>query len=180
MTTPTLETERIILRPLKITDANDIFRNWASDPEVTKYMTYTTHETIETTTQWLKELENNIADENSYNWGFVYKNSNELFGSGGISYEEEHKMFSIGYNIMKKYWNMGLVTEAGRAMLDFVVNELNQTEFFGTHAKENPASGRVMEKLGFIYQKDGEYTCFDGVRVFQSREYLLKVRKETI
>lgn len=173
MITPILETNRILLRPLKISDAEAIFDNWATDPDVTKYLRWNTHQSIDVTIGWLTFEEENIGNDNSYQWAFVKKENNEIFGSGGLSYNEEHKMLELGYVIMKKYWNQGLTTEAAGAFIDFAVKELNQSKFFAMHAKENPASGKVMEKIGFVYQKDGEYSSFDGKRIFESKEYVL-------
>lgn len=60
-------------------------------------------------------------------------------------------------------------------MLKFAVDELHEKEFFVRYVKENVASGRVLEKLGFMYKNDSEYSSFDGKRVFESREYFLSV-----
>jgi len=176
MKTPVLETERVILRPLKITDAEDVFNNWAGDPEVTQYLRYNTHETVDVTKEWLISIEENDGKTPSYIWGLMLKETGELFGSFGLFYSQEHKMFEIGYCIMKKYWNNGLTTEAARAVIDFAVKELKQTTFFVCHAKENTASGRIIEKLGFVYHGDGEYSSVDRKRVFQSREYFLHIK----
>lgn len=64
---------------------------------------------------------------------------------------------------------MGLTTEAARAIVDFAADALDADRIFAVHAKENGASGRVLEKLGFIYQNDCVSTSFDGKRTFQSR-----------
>lgn len=121
----------------------------------------------------------NMAKESNYNWGFVLKENGEIFGSGSLVRNEEHGMFELGYNIMKKYWNQGLTTEASRAIVNFAANVLGVRSLFAAHAKDNTASGRVMEKLGFVYQRDGEITCFDGKRKFAVREYLLTITPET-
>ncbi|MCL2034559.1 MAG: GNAT family N-acetyltransferase [Oscillospiraceae bacterium] len=178
MTTPTIETDRILLRPLKISDAEAVFKKWANDPGVTKYMRWNTHQTINETIEWLTFEEKNIASGDSYSWGFVYKENDELFGSGGMIHNKDIRMFEIGYVLMEKYWNMGLATEAAKAFIDFAVKELKQTSFFAVHAKENPASGKVMEKLGFIYDKDGSFTSFDGKRTFECRDYILSVSEQ--
>ena len=170
MITPVLETERILLRPLKISDAEDIFKNWASDPDVTKYMRWNTHQSVDVTVEWLTSVESSLASDMCYDWGFILKETGQIFGSGGIF---GHDMFEIGYVIMKKYWNKGLTTEAARAMVGFAVNELGQTSLYGRHAKENIVSGKVLEKLGFVYRNDGEISSFDGKRVFQSKNYVL-------
>jgi len=173
MKTPILETERLILRPLTIADADAVFSGWASDPEVNKYMSYALHETINTTIEWLTHEEKNIDSDEYFSWGFVLKENGKLIGSGGCGYDKKHKMFAPGYNIMKVFWGKGLTTEALRAIIDFAVSELGAREFFCNHATENIASGKVMEKVGFVYQKDGEFKKLDGSETFQSREYLL-------
>ena len=173
MKTPILETERITIRPLKISDAEAIYNNWATDPDVLKYVRWNAHKSINTTIEWLKHEESGIEDDLSYQWGLVNKENGEIFGSGSLSYNEEQKMFEIGYAIMKKCWNQGLTTEAVRAIINYAVKELKQTKLFARHAKENQVSGKVLERIGFLYQKDGKYSSFDGSRVFESREYVL-------
>ena len=72
MRTPILETERLILRPLRLADAEEVFANWASDPEVAKFMTWSTHPNVEVTKGWLADVEQNSTDSDStYDWGFV-------------------------------------------------------------------------------------------------------------
>jgi len=175
MTTPIIETPRMILRPLKISDAEAAYNNWTSDPEVTKYVRWNTHQSINETVEWLTFEENCVEHNDLFSWGFVYRESNELIGSGGLIFDGESQIFEIGYIIMKKYWNMGVATEVSSAFIDFAVRKLNQTSFLGRHAKENPASGRVMEKLSFVYKKDEEYSSFDGKRIFECRKYILMI-----
>ena len=175
MITPILETRRILLRPLAVSDAETMYQNWLTDPEVAKFMRWNVYTSVDEAITWLTGVESNTASETHYDWGFVYRESNELFGSGGIVYNEKHDMLELGYCMMKQYWGLGLATEASRAMLDFAIDTLHETRFFVCHAKENPASGRVIEKLGFVYQRDGVDTSFDGKRTFETREYLLVV-----
>lgn len=174
MNTPILETERLILRPLSTEDAQDIFDRWTSDPVVTKYMRYSTHSSVEDTRQWLLTEEERNKTDQMYDWGFWLKDGNYLFGSGGLVYNEEEKMFELGYNIMQKVWNQGYTTEASKAMLEFAHKELKQNEFFAKHAAENTASGAVMKKCGFVYEKDGIYTKYDGVTTYTAKCYRLK------
>ena len=175
MQTPILETERIILRPLELSFADNMFNNWTSDPENTKYMMFTTQTSVEETKDFLRMAEASHASDNEYEWGFFLKETGEMFGSGGIGYSEERKMHILGYIIKKSLWNKGLTTEAAKAMIDFAVNEAGITKIFANHAKENIYSGKVMEKVGFVYQQDGTMTSFDGKRTYESREYLYTV-----
>lgn len=178
MAAPTLETERITLRQLRTEDASQVYNNWAKDPDVTRFMRWTAHKSICETTIWLASVEALTENDGNYSWGFVLKENGVLFGTGGLSFCQERGMYELGYNIMKKYWNMGLTTEAARAIVDFAADALGADRIFAVHAKENGASGRVLEKLGFIYQNDCVSTSFDGKRTFESREYLLTLRAD--
>lgn len=175
MNTPILETERMILRPLSVKDANDIYERWTSDDRVSRYMRYSTHGSVADTIEWLKFEENNISSDKAFQWGFILKENDYLFGSGGINYSEEEKLFELGYNIMHKFWNQGYTTEAAKAIIQFGVNELKQKEFIAFHAVENPASGAVMKKCGFVYEKNQIDTKFDGVTTYETKKYRLIV-----
>ena len=179
MQTPTLETKRILIRPLKISDTETVYQNWASDPEVAKFVRWNVHQSVDDTITWLTEAEANIGSETHYDWGFVCKENNVLFGAGGLYYNEEHNMFELGFGIMKQYWGRDLTTEAAKAMLKFAIDVLGERKFFVCHAKDNIGSCKVIEKLGFTYQKDGTYKSYDGSRVFENREYYLVVEKPT-
>jgi ribosomal-protein-alanine N-acetyltransferase len=82
-------------------------------------------------------------------------------------------MYQVGYNINKSHWNKGYTTEAMRAILRYAAQNLGIKRVAGGHAKENSASARVIEKLGFVYDRDDITPHVDGVRHFDSREYYL-------
>ncbi len=146
MKTPILETERLLLRPLTTNDVESAFSNWTSDPDIAKFMRWELHSNISETFEWLVSEETLIESDSVYNWGFVLKETGELIGSGGLVFIESKGMYELGYNIMKKYWNQGLTTEAAKVIIDFGINELNQRQFYCCHAKDNPASGKVMNQ----------------------------------
>ncbi len=175
MNTPILESDRIILRPLSINDAEQIYKNWTSDVEVAKFMIWDIHKSINDTIDWLKVEEQNINSEKHYTWGFVLKETGELFGSGGINYKEELDCYELGYNIMKKYWGRGLTTEAGKVILDFAISTLGEKKFFCRHAIDNIGSQKVMTKLGFVYFGDSSYTSFSGQKNYLSKDYFLNI-----
>lgn len=175
MKTPILETERVILRPLSVEDAQDIYERWTSDDRVSKYVRWCTHSSVEDTRGWLKMVEENMQSDASYDWGFYLKDENYLFGSGGIFYHEDENCYEVGYNIMYKYWNQGYTTEIVKAILEFAKSELGIKEFVAWHANKNPASGAVLKKCGFAYEKAGVATKFDGVTIFDSKCYRLKL-----
>jgi [ribosomal protein S5]-alanine N-acetyltransferase len=173
MKTPLLETERLILRPLKKDDAEAVFNNWSSNPETTRFVQFNTHLNIRETEEWLSSEEKAVCSENNYNWGFVLKKSGMLIGSGGITYNKEHQMFELGYIIMHQHWGCGITSEAVQMIITFARSELGLQKLFGKHAKENTASERVMEKHGFVYQNAGKYAKLNGDEEFESREYIL-------
>ena len=175
MITPILETKRILLRPANMSDAEAIYQNWASDPAVSKYVDWDVHRSIEETKAWLATVEADISGEDRYEWLFVCKETNEPFGFGGVFKNDTYNMFELGYSLMQKSWGRGLAAEAARRMLDFAIHEIGASRFFAYHAEENPASGRVLEKLGFVYKKDGTFSSFNGEQIFRSREYFLDI-----
>ena len=68
MNTPIIETERMILRPLSVADASNIYERWTSDDRVSKYVRWCTHNSVEDTIEWLKIEENNISSDKIYQW----------------------------------------------------------------------------------------------------------------
>ena len=179
MTNATIETERLILRPLTLADAEIAYHGWTGDPEVAKYVSWLPHHSMDEAIQWLREIEwkcdaaGNIALSDCYIWGFVLRETGALFGSGGLIWEETRQAFQVGYNIMTACQNRGYTTEAMKAILRFAHANLGIQRVSGGHAKENLASARVLEKLGFVYDRDDITPHVDGIRFFDSREYWL-------
>ena len=181
MMTNIIETERLILRPLTLADADTAYHGWTGDPEVAKYVSWLPHHSIDDTIEWLKEIEwkqdnmGNILTNDNYIWGFVLKETGKLFGSGGLIWVNDWQLFQVGYNIMKSHWNRGYTTEAMAAILQFAALSLGIKKVAGGHAKENLASAKVLSKLGFEYDRDDITMHVDGSRAFHSREYFLTI-----
>lgn len=171
-----LETERLILRKLKLEDSAEVFRNWTSDDEVSKYMRWTTHKSVEDTKQWLEEEENNYKNIDYYTWGIELKSERELIGSIGAFFRKnEDNRYEIGYGIGRKYWGNGYTTEALKGIMNYLINEIGINHFVCKHAKLNPASGAVMQKVGFKYIKDGYFESFDKTKKYDSKVYYLDI-----
>ncbi len=172
----TLETERLILRKLDESDAEEMYKNWASDDEVTKYVRWCTHKNVEETKEYIKFENEQCKGENYYNWGIVLKETGELIGAIG-AFPSEDDRIEAGYNITKRYWNNGYTTEALKKVLEYLTNEVGIHRFRCAHAVLNPASGAVMKKAGFKYYKDEVSEKFDGSRKFDCKAYILDVDK---
>ncbi len=176
--TVVLETERLILRALKLEDAPNVFKNWASDKEVAKFMRWNAHTDIQVTEEWMKVCEELTSDKTRYEWGIILRESNEPIGSiGAFINAEEPSRYEVGYAFGKKYWGNGYATEALISVIDFLVNTVGIRYFICSHAKENPASGAVMRHAGFKYVKDGTYQSFDGLRKYDNKIYYLDIDK---
>lgn len=168
-----LETERLVLRRLKTEDANEVFKNWTSDDEVSKYMRWTTHKDIEETRSWLQEEEKNYKNNDYYTWGIELKEIGELIGSISALYREEDDRYEIGYGIGRKYWRKGYTTESLKKVMDYLINDVGIKKFKCSHAKLNPVSGIVMQKVGFKYVKDDYFESFDKTKKYDSKVYYL-------
>ena len=168
-----LETERLILRKFKIEDAGEVFENWTSDEEVSRFMRWSTHKTVEDTKQWLEEEEKNCINNDYYTWGIKLKESGLLIGSISAIYRTEEDRYEIGYGISKKYWNNGYTTEALKCIMDYLINIIGIKKFICKHAKLNSISGKVMQKVGFKYAKDEYYESFDKTKKYESKVYYL-------
>lgn len=168
MKTPVLETKRLYLKPVTANDAKEIFEGWTSDPEVSKFMRYPTHQSIDDTLGWLQADEVANQGEDLYNWEFVLKANDEIIGTGGLTKFPEAKEFEIGYNIKKKYWNQGITTEAVTEFVRFAKEELGQKKLKSCYCVDNPRSGRVLEKAGFVKVGTGKDQKFDGSVTFDT------------
>ena len=145
-----LETERLILRKFKIEDANQMYNNWATDPECNKYLEWELHNDIEETKEiiqkWIDEYE-----VGSYHWVVELKSTKELIGS--ISVVKNHKKdlnCEVGYCYGSKYWGNGYATEALKQVIEYLLNECEFYLVEAYHISGNPASGKVMQKTGMI------------------------------
>lgn len=177
MITKPLETERLLLRPAKVSDAEAIYTGWTSDPNVSHFMRWSTHKSIDETIEWLTGLEKELTNPNKTfcDWLFVCKKTNLPIGTGGVYQNKTYNVLELGYGIMKSRWGQGFATEAARGILGYVVSELGATKIYACHAKENLPSGAIIKKLGFVYKSDGKYSKFDGSATFETREYFLEV-----
>lgn len=151
--TKTIETERLILRKLKIEDAEDMFNNWASDGDVTKYLAWNPHDNIDASAAYIAFCINEYEKDETFQWGIELKENNSLIGTiSVVELKTNIDSAAIGYCISKKEWNKGIVTESLAAVVKFLFNEVGVNRVEAYHVVENRASGRVMEKCGMKYE----------------------------
>lgn len=159
MKTPRLETERLILRPVRADDAAETFDCWMRDEEVSRYMLWNASNDIRDAESFveyeLAELENSLWNR----WMIVLKSSGKLIGTCLLFYNEDERHWDISYNLGTAFWGKGYTTEAMQTVMEFAAEELNVTQIETSYAKENAASGRVLKKLGFETVGEIPYSC---------------------
>ena len=151
--TQTIETSRLILRKAVREDAEPMFRNWASDPEVTKFLTWPAHSSIAVSEMvigsWLQEYEK----ENYYQWMIVLKELDEPIGSISVVRQNDRvEEAEIGYCIGRQWWHKGIMTEALSAVIEYLFTEVGMNRIAARHDPNNPNSGGVMRKCGMKYE----------------------------
>ena len=152
--TQRIETDRLILRRYVIEDADAMYKNWASDSEVTKFLTWQPHSSVEVSRSiiedWLKEY----SDEKYYQWAIVLKdNGNEPIGDiSVVQMNEDISMVHIGYCLGRAWWRRGIMSEALKAVMDFMFDTVKVNRVEARHDPRNPNSGKVMQKCGMKYE----------------------------
>ena len=152
--TQRLETERLILRRFAIEDAEAMFRNWAADPEVTKYLTWPAHAGADVSRAVLEDWTAAYARPDYYQWAIVLKgNGGDPIGSiGAVALNEDVSVAQIGYCLGRGWWHRGIMSEALNAVIDFFFNEVGANRVEARHDPRNPHSGAVMQKCGMQYE----------------------------
>ena len=152
-----IETDRLILRHFQEGDEDSVFHNWASDPEVTKYLTWLPHESIEVTKKilgnWLKEYE----DPKVERYGITLKSTGELIGAIDIAGFIDDTP-AIGYCLSRKYWSQGYMSEACSAFVNRLFS-IGYKKVIIEADVNNVASNRVIEKCGFVFTHQQNKLC---------------------
>jgi len=148
-----LETERLILRRFVIGDAEAMFENWASEDEVTKYLTWPTHADVENTKLILKYFIENYEKPDWYNWVIELKSTGDIIGNiSVVKIQENIEEAVLGYCMGTRWWGQGIMPEAGRAVIKYLFEEVGFHRIAANHDKNNPKSGKVMKKIGMTYE----------------------------
>jgi len=148
-----LETERLLLRKISLNDAEAMYNNWANDDVVTKYVTWPTHQSVDDTKGLLAMWEAEYENDNCYRWIIELKAEKKAIGTIDVCrMNEGDGVAEIGYVISREYWNRGIVTEAAKKVLEYLLNEVGFYRIEAQHHLDNPASGKVMQKIGMKYE----------------------------
>lgn len=159
-----IETDRLIIRPLAMTDDEAMFE-MDHDPLVHTYLGNKPIETIEQEREVIAYVMQQYKDRGIGRWALVEKASGKFIGWVGFKLMKESvnkhvEFIDFGYRLNSKYWNRGYASESGRACLDYGIRTLGYTDVYAMTDIDNGASRRVLEKLGFrlveIFAYDAE------------------------
>jgi len=170
-------TQRLILRRLKPDDAPHMV-TLAGDYDVAKMTLNIPHPyPADGASKFIKRSQYAWDAGERYGFAIVLKETDTFMGVIGIIPEYQHYRAEVGYWIGKPYWGNGYVTEALKRVIQFGFETLDLNRIDAAHRSDNPASGRVMEKVGMIYEGTFRQVTFrDGA--YSDLKYYAILREE--
>lgn len=143
--TKELETHRLILRRFAVEDAQAMFDNWASDEEVTRFLTWPVHGSLTVSRAVLENWLAGYEKQDFYQWAIVPKEVGLPIGSiTVVDQDDRTKKAHIGYCIGKNWWHRGFTSEALKAVMNYLFDEVGFQRVESRHDPRNPHSGGVM------------------------------------
>lgn len=159
------ETERLILRPLELSDVDDMFA-MDSNPNVHLYLGNNPLKTKEESLGYLKNIQNQYKENGIGRFAMIKKDSNEFIGWCGIKFitEEENNhshFYEIGYRLKEEFWGKGYAYEAAKKWCDYAFNTLKVDTLYASAHIDNKGSRRILEKIGL--QLKNEYVWNNSI-----------------
>ena len=149
---PILYTKSLILKKMTLKDAEDLFE-YASDPEVTKYVTWAPHKSIDDSIDFLKSVLRRYENNEVSEWGIVYKENNKFIGTCGyVLWVPVHSLAEIAIALSGEYWGKGLMTEAVKEVIKYGFEKMNLNRIYAKCFVENIGSQKVLEKVGMKFE----------------------------
>lgn len=174
-----LETKKFILRQFTSKDIPDMYYNWARDKEVTKYLTWEEHYSMEKTNKIVTFWENSYKSEEYYNWAIEDKVSNKVIGSINLmNLDNYNENCEIGYCIGKNFWNQGIMTEVLNEVIKFAFLEVNFERITARRHINNIASGMLLKKCNFVYEGTLRNVVKDNKGTFVDCKYYSILKSE--
>ena len=150
---PTLETPRLILRRIAMSDAKDIFA-YSCDEEVARHVLWSAQKSISEAKDYCRFMMRKYKYDEPSSWGIIEKATGKLVGTiGFMDYSEDNASVEVGYSLARWLWNGGYMTEALSCVIDYAFENMELNRIEAQHELTNPSSGRVMEKCGM--KKEG-------------------------
>ncbi|MEH7383030.1 GNAT family protein [Bacillus sp. JJ1533] len=149
---PILETERLRLREIVHSDAQEIF-NCFSNHDVTRFYGQEPLTELKQAEQFVEFVAKNYKEKRGIRWGIELNEGEGLIGTIGFNaWSPKHKRAEIGYELYPSYWQKGYATEAASRVISYGFNELGLTRIGAVVFLENKASNDLIKKLGFEHE----------------------------
>lgn len=173
--TKEIETDRLLLRRFVNEDAKAMYDNWASDDQVTKYLTWPSHTDVSMTQSSVKNWVEGYEDASQYKWAITLKdNPGEVIGDISVVAISEHRQeCEIGYVLGHKFWSQGYMSEAMKAVSHYLLIEADFNRVEALHDVANPASGKVMQKAGLQYEGTHRQYSLNNTGLVDSARYAI-------
>jgi len=172
--TVTLETERLILRQFVAADAEAMFNNWVNDVDVTKYLTWQPHGSIDLTRKISLSDISKYDNLSHYQWAIVLKTLNEPIGGiNVVEIDETCKCFGVAYRIGKAWWHQGFASESLSAVIKFLFEQVGANRIAARYDTRNPNSGKVMLKCGMSYEGTLRQSGYNNQGIYDAACYAI-------
>lgn len=146
-----LQSGRLLLRRYTLLDADTMYKNYAADERVTRFLSWPPYQNAQDILPFLRDAIQGYSSNKCYNWAIEYKQ--EIIGSISVtSLDEKNAACEIGYCIGYNFWNQGMMSEAVQTVIAYLFQEINMHRIMAKHDGETMASGRVMQKNGMTYE----------------------------
>jgi len=145
---PDLETDRLLLRPFELSDAPRV-KELAGDRAIADTTLNIPHPYEDgMAEEWISTHQPKFESGELANRAIVLESTGELIGAIGMTVANRFNRAELGYWIGKEYWSQGYCTEGAKAMIGYGFREMGLHKIVASHLTRNPASGRVMQKIG--------------------------------
>ena len=159
MTAPerTWETSRLLAKPASVADAQVVFADYASDPAVAKYTTWTPHRSVADTKAFLSRCERVWIGGSAFPWSLWAKQGGVFVGL--IEVRVRASAADLGYALARRWWRQGLMSEAVTAMVKWALAQPMIYRVWATCDVDNVASARLLERVGMEREGVLRLTC---------------------
>lgn len=172
---PTLTTQRLILRDLRLSDSSSIFR-YAKNPNVCRYTLWEAHQSEEISREYLiNYVFPYYSQKVPEPFAITLKDSpDKVIGTVGCFWiSKAARSMELAYAISEEYWGQGIVPEAARAVMDFCFKAYQLNRIQARCKVENIASARVMEKIGMKFEGTLKASVFHREKLWDMHYYAI-------
>lgn len=178
--TISLETDRLLLRRYRLSDAEDALRNWCASEKVTRFMTWPPYKTIDDLKGYIQYCIGEYEKPDTYYWVIESKERGQVIGSISVIWiNEDVASCEVGYCLGDKFWGKGIMPEALSEVIRFLFEEVGMNRIQATHDVNNPNSGKVMEKCDMKYEgtmrqasRNNQGVCDSVMRAILRSDYI--------